>query len=222
LDWRRRSRRRGVDPSRALPHMRSRRPSRRDDRIRVQWRERRAIAMATFRIRGFAGLSATAGLEEQPRRGQAIARLELSGGSSPSGAREAAALVLATREFVANGGGRPSRRRRRSVASPGRTGSRGRVGRRGWWRSVAVVSRRRWRPLVTSGMSRLSSRSAAGMGRDEPRCRLGGHSITASRREADVTRPWRCECQACGPNRGADGLRAAAGLDRGVNPRVES
>ena len=31
-------------------------------------------------------------------------------------------------------------RRRHSAASPGRTGSRGRVGRRGWWRSGAVVS----------------------------------------------------------------------------------
>ena len=33
--------------------------------------------------------------------------------SSPGGAGEAAALVLATQEFVANGGGRPSDRRRR-------------------------------------------------------------------------------------------------------------
>jgi hypothetical protein len=31
-------------------------------------------------------------------------------------------------------------RRRHSAASPGRTGSRGRVGRRGWWRSVATAS----------------------------------------------------------------------------------
>jgi hypothetical protein len=31
-------------------------------------------------------------------------------------------------------------RRRHSAASPGRTGSRGRVGRRGWWRSTAGVS----------------------------------------------------------------------------------
>ena len=29
-----------------------------------------------------------------------------------------------------------------------------------------------------------------------------------------VTRLWRCECQPRGPNRGADGLRAAAVLDR--------
>jgi hypothetical protein len=38
---------------------------------------------------------------------------------------EAAALVLATQEFVANGGGRPPGRRRQSAASPGRTRSRG-------------------------------------------------------------------------------------------------
>jgi hypothetical protein len=55
----------------------------------------------------------------------------LSESGSPGGAGEAAALVLATQEFVANCGGRPSDRRRRSAASPGRTGSRGRVGRHG-------------------------------------------------------------------------------------------
>ena len=42
--------------------------------------------------------------------------------SSPGGAGEAAALVLATREFVANGGGRPSDPRRWSAASPRWTG----------------------------------------------------------------------------------------------------
>lgn len=41
-----------------------------------------ASASATFRIRGFGGLGATAGMEEQPRRGQAIARLELSDSGS--------------------------------------------------------------------------------------------------------------------------------------------
>ena len=61
--------------------------------------------------------------------------------SSPGGVGEAAALVLATQEFVASGGGRPSDRRRRSAASPGRTGSHGRGSRRGWWRSVAAASR---------------------------------------------------------------------------------
>ena len=44
-----------------------------------------------------------------------------------------------SQEFMANGGGRPSRRRLRSAASPGRTGSRGRVGGRGWWRSEGAV-----------------------------------------------------------------------------------
>jgi hypothetical protein len=39
--------------------------------------------------------------------------------NSPGGAGAAAAFVLATQEFVANGGGRPSDRRRRSAGSPG-------------------------------------------------------------------------------------------------------
>jgi hypothetical protein len=69
----------------------------------------------------------------------ALARLVLSEVSSPDGAGAAAALVLATQEFVANGRGRPSDRRRRSAAWPGRTGSRGRVGRRGCWRSKRAV-----------------------------------------------------------------------------------
>jgi hypothetical protein len=55
----------------------------------------------------------------------------LSEGSCPGDAGETAALVLATQEFVANGGGRPSRRRRRSAVSPGRTSSRGCAGQRG-------------------------------------------------------------------------------------------
>ena len=64
----------------------------------------------------------------------------LSAGSSSCGAREAAPHVLATQEFVANGGGRPSGRHRQSAASPGRTGCRGRVGQRGWWCSEAAAS----------------------------------------------------------------------------------
>jgi hypothetical protein len=55
--------------------------------------------------------------------------LSESGSATPAGA--AAALVLAIQEFVANGGGRPSRRRRRSAASRGRMSSRGCAGRRG-------------------------------------------------------------------------------------------
>jgi hypothetical protein len=65
--------------------------------------------------------------------------LVLSEVSSPGGAGEAAALVLATQEFVANGGGRSSLRRRRSAEAPGQTGSRGRDGRRGWSRSIAEL-----------------------------------------------------------------------------------
>jgi len=45
---------------------------------------------------------------------------------------------------VASGGGRPSHRRRRSAASPGRTGSLGRVGQCGCWRSIGEVSRSHW------------------------------------------------------------------------------
>ena len=59
---------------------------------------------------------------------------------SPGDAGEAAALVLATEEFVASDGRRTSCRRRQSAASPGRTGSRGRVGPRGCRRSAAGVS----------------------------------------------------------------------------------
>ena len=40
---------------------------------------------------------------------------------------------------MANGGRRPPGQRRESAASPGRTGSRGRVGRRGWWRSFGEL-----------------------------------------------------------------------------------
>ena len=90
--------------------------------------------------------------------------LLLSEVSSPGDAREAAALVLATQEFVANGGGRPSCRRRQSAASPGRTGSRGRVGRRGWCpcRSLAGRSRpaRECRCFVKAALSGRASRVA--------------------------------------------------------------
>jgi hypothetical protein len=58
---------------------------------------------------------------------------------SPGGAGEAAALVFAIEESVANGGRRRSRRHRRNAASPGRAGSLGRVGQRGCWRSDPAV-----------------------------------------------------------------------------------
>ena len=48
-------------------------------------------------------------------------------------------LLLGSSWLTVDGG---CGRRRQSAASPGRTGSRGRVGRRGWWRSEAVISRR--------------------------------------------------------------------------------
>ena len=50
---------------------------------------------------------------------------------------EAAALVLATQEFVANAGGRPLRPATLECSIAGRTGSLGRVGQRGCWRSEA-------------------------------------------------------------------------------------
>jgi hypothetical protein len=74
----------------------------------------------------------------------------------------AAALVLATQEFVANGGRRPSCRRRRSAGSPGRTGSLGRVGQRGCWRSAAGASARLDGAAETSASRLLGSRRRAG------------------------------------------------------------
>jgi hypothetical protein len=122
-----------------------------------------AAAMATFRVPGVGGLSATAGIGEQPRRRLSIAWLRLSGGSSPGGPGKVAALVLAIQELVANGGGRPSRRRRRSAASPGRTGSGGCVGRHGWWRcDPAVSAASNGLPRLPQVARRSSPRRAAG------------------------------------------------------------
>ena len=59
--------------------------------------------------------------------------LVLSGSSCPGRASEAAALVLAVQEFVANGEERPSGRRPPGAASPRRTSSRDCAGRRGCW-----------------------------------------------------------------------------------------
>jgi hypothetical protein len=86
----------------------------------------------------FAGLrcsrDANALATERPRRAS-----RWRGSSCPEAAVRAVParllLLCLLQEFVANGGGRPSGRRRRSAASPGRTGSRGCAGRRGWWRS---------------------------------------------------------------------------------------
>ena len=44
-------------------------------------------------------------------------------------------------------------RRRHSAASTGRTGSRGRDGRRGWWRSIGEVSRSHWSSRETAPFS---------------------------------------------------------------------
>jgi len=66
--------------------------------------------------------------------------------------------VLPTQEFVANGGGRPSGRRGQSAASPARTGSRGRVGRRGSWRSIAEFAEPSVTPQGASPSGRLQQR----------------------------------------------------------------
>ncbi len=66
-----------------------------------------------------------------------VSWLPVSEVSSPGGDGEAAALVLATQEFVANTGGRPLRPAALECCIAGRTGSLGRVGQRGCWRSEA-------------------------------------------------------------------------------------
>jgi hypothetical protein len=103
---------------------------------------RRASPSATRQSRRTGAPGAVSDDRDFPRgpHGRQCARLPLSEGSSPGDASEAAPLVRSIQEFVASGGGRPSGRRRRSAVSPGRTGSRGRVGGRGWWRSVAAAS----------------------------------------------------------------------------------
>jgi hypothetical protein len=94
-----------------------------------------------------------------------ISSSHLSGGSSPGRPGEAAALVLAIQEFVASGGGRPSLRRGRSAASPGRTGSRGGAGRRSGSRSRAQGILGPVRPAALSapsGSSRGPGRAGLG------------------------------------------------------------
>ena len=91
----------------------------------------------------------------------ATAWLLLSEVSSPGGAVEAAALVLAVQEFVASGGGWPSGRRRESAASPGRRVSSGRVGGRGCWRSGGAASARPVYVLETAPISPKRKRARA-------------------------------------------------------------
>jgi hypothetical protein len=120
--------------------------------------------------------------------------LLLSEGSCPGDAGEAAALVLPIQEFVANGGGRPSRRRRGSAASPGRTGSRGRVGRRGWWRSNSTAMRSAWSTPAPAGErqsgcllgGRRPTRPASGAVAPtaSPRRTTSGHLLVAHRATA--------------------------------------
>ena len=86
-------------------------------------------------------------------------------------ASEADAPVLASQEFVANGGGRPWSARN-GAASPGRTGSRGRIGRRGWGHSTgAAPSRTRWSSRFSGGAA-VSCRRRQGWLSSGPVARL--------------------------------------------------
>jgi hypothetical protein len=99
--------------------------------------------------------------------------------SSPGGTGEAAALVLATQEFVANGGGRSSLRRRRSAESPGRTGSRGRDGRCGWSRSIAELAEPSVHaaPGFSFWAKAIAGRGAGRVRPGRPLCRQGSRQL---------------------------------------------
>ena len=72
--------------------------------------------------------------------------------SSPGNAGETAALlVLAIRSSWVNGGGRAVTAPMECCIAGAGAGSRGRVGQRGWWRSIAKARRRLFRGLLTSG-----------------------------------------------------------------------
>ena len=74
-----------------------------------------------------------------------------------SASPEVAALLLATQEFVANGLGRPSDRRRWTAVSQGRRGRCGRVGQRGCWRSRGAASEARSGSIEMAVSSRSGS-----------------------------------------------------------------
>jgi hypothetical protein len=120
------------------------------------------------------------------------------------GGGEAAALVLATQEFVANGGRRPSCRRRRSAASPGRTGSRGRVGRRGCWRSApgvivvtgAAPARRECSSLLALSLVVARPSSLPGAGTVPVRIKRGSERCL-SRRIGRALRKAGCPASQC-------------------------
>jgi hypothetical protein len=105
----------------------------------------------------------------------------LSEGSSPGYAGAAAALVLATQAFVANGGRRPSGRRPQSAASPGRTGSRGSDGRRDCWRSKTGS---RSRSDQTSGSTGALARTLQARCRGDCRSRRDVSHLSGGRRQS--------------------------------------
>ena len=88
--------------------------------------------------------------------------------------------VLFRSSWLTVEGGRGRRRHR--AASPGRTGSRGRVGRRGWWRSDAVATRA-WATTAPIVGERQSALLAEGRLRAE---------------RASILRPPGCSCLAPG------------------------
>jgi hypothetical protein len=89
--------------------------------------------------------------DSSPRHGPAWP--VLSEGRCPGDAADTAALVLASQEFVANGGRRPSGRGRHTAASPGRTNSCGHICRRGWLRPRGAVSETRIGSTETAASS---------------------------------------------------------------------
>jgi hypothetical protein len=141
----------------------------------------------------------------------------LSEVSSPGGAAEAAALVLATQEFVTNGGGRASRRRW-SAASPGRTGSLGRVGQRGlvaFQLANLAASSPDFRVLGWMRWSRPAGDTAHPRPRRQREHRPAGRSQSRAEQPRPLDSGWwpasgrsrKSEADARTPARGVEGLR---------------
>ena len=144
------------------------------DRGPAAARSRADIALATVgqvgrRLQGSRNGVKTRVLHRQPRRASPRctrarrrevvlrrARSRLTPGAAAVRAMPARLLLLylLLRSSWLTGGARPPGQRRRSAASPGWTGSRGRVGRRGWWRSKRAVSAAGIWPPKTADLDR--------------------------------------------------------------------
>jgi hypothetical protein len=113
--------------------------------------------------------------------------LRTNTGSLVDGA-DTAALLLAADVNLANGGADPTRRRRQSVASPARTGSHRRVGRRDSCRSGPVMSRTRptacraSATLVAVGQATQEDGASIGS-RDNTRGNVAWAAVTGIRRD---------------------------------------